>query len=277
MKKLKKVAKWLGRFIATLLVLWAIFAALTPPLAERNWNVDQRILPEISIDGDKVSIKNVRNFIYRTTDDYTPRYYDTTFNLNDIESVWFMVEPFSQNPGAAHTLVSFGFKGDKYIAVSVEIRKEVGEHFSATKGLLRQYELMYVLADERDVIKLRSNYRKDQVFLYPIDAGKDKIREMFVDMITRGKRLQTHPEFYNTLTSTCTTNIVSHLNKITPKNVPLDYRVLLPGYSDRLAYELKLIKTDLSFEEAREKFKINERAEKYADSPDFSKMIRIGE
>jgi hypothetical protein len=125
------------------------------------------------------------------------------------------------------------------------------------------------------VIKLRSNYRRDQVFVYPIKTSKENIRALFVDMLVRAKSLQERPEFYNTLTSTCTTNLVSHVNKLVPHRIRFDFRILLPGYSDRYAYELGLIDTDLPFEAAREKFKINARAEKYAESPEFSKMIRM--
>jgi len=274
MNFIKKALKLLARTIGIIMLVWIVFVAFTPAKTDRDWNADQIVQPEISINGDEVIIKNIRNIKYRTTNDYDLGYYNSSFNLNDLESVWFMVEPFSTNPGAAHTLVSFGFKGDKYLAISVEIRKEKGESFSAVKGMLRRYELMYVIADERDVIKLRSNYRHDQVFLYPIKTDKEKIRALFLDMLARADKLQKEPEFYNTLTSTCTTNIVSHINKLVPNRVPFDYRILLPGLSDTYAFELGLIDTDLSFEEAREKFKINSRAEKYADSPEFSKMIR---
>jgi hypothetical protein len=254
---------------------YCILILLVRPSNDRDWNADQTIVPEIEFNEEKVTVKNVRNFEYTTTTDYTPKYYDQTYDLTKIKSVDFMVEPFSTNPGAAHTLLSFGFNDGKYVAISVEIRKEKGESFSPWKGLLRQYELMYVIADERDVIRLRSNYRHDQVFLYPIKTSKENMRALFVDMLKRAKKLQTEPEFYNTLTSTCTTNIVSHVNKLVPGRVPLDYRILMPGYSDRYAYELGLIDTDLPFEEARQVFNINARAEEYGDNPDFSKRIRI--
>lgn len=274
MKIIKKIFTYLFRFILLLVIGYIILIVTVRPSNNRDWNTDQAILPEITIQGDEVKIKNIRNFEYRTTTDYTPRYYDKTFYIDQIKSVDYMVEPFSTNPGAAHTLLSFGFENGDYVAISVEIRKEKGETFSALKGLLRRYELMYVIADERDVIKLRSNYRKDQVFLYPIRTSKENIKNLFLDMLARAQKLQDKPEFYNTLTSTCTTNIVGHVNDLVPGRIPFDYRILMPGYSDTFAYELGLIDTDLSFEEARKKFNINERAEMYADSPEFSKMIR---
>jgi hypothetical protein len=190
--------------------------------------------------------------------------------------VYYVVEPFSGPLGAAHTFVSFEFEGDQFVSISVEIRKEKGETFSAHKGLLNKYELMYVIADERDVIKLRSNYRKDQVFLYPGRTTPEKGRQLFVDMLNRANALGEKPEFYNTLTNTCTTNIVAHVNDITPKKIPFSFKVLMPAHSDELALKVGLIDTDLPLEEARAKYKINDRAMKYADDPNFSVRIREG-
>jgi hypothetical protein len=119
------------------------------------------------------------------------------------------VEPFSGIPGSAHTLLSFEFENDIFVAISVEIRKEKGESYHPAKGLFDQYELMYVIGDEKDLIKLRANYRKDTVFLYPIKAEVEDIRSLFLDMIARTNKLKEKPEFYNTLTNTCTTNIVA--------------------------------------------------------------------
>jgi len=274
MRILKICLKWFGIALLILVIAYCLLVLIIRPRTDRDWSTDQAVQPEIAINSDLVSIKNVRDFEYRTADDYMPHYYDQTYDLSKISTVDYMVEPFSENPGAAHTLLTFGFEDGKHVAISVEIRKEKGEHFSPVKGLLRQYELMYVIADEHDVIGLRTNYRHDQVFLYPIRADKAQVRALFLDMLSRADKLQHNPEFYNTLTSTCTTNIVHHVNTLVPNRVPFDLRILFPGYSDRFAYELGLINTDLSFEEARTKFNINERAEQYADSLKFSEMIR---
>jgi hypothetical protein len=206
---------------------------------------------------------------------FTVRHYDQTFNLDALDSAWFVVEPFHASvEGPAHTLMSFGFADGKYVAISVEIRKEPGEKFSPLLGLLKRYELMYVIADERDVIKLRSNYRKDDVFLYPARTSAENRRRMFVEMLERANTLAEHPEFYNTLTNTCTTNIVRHVNTISEGRVPWSYKVLLPAYSDELAYDLGLIDTTLPLDEARRRFRINDRAARYADDPEFSRRIR---
>jgi hypothetical protein len=232
------------------------------------------VMPHARFAGDSVHLTAIRNAEYRSTDDFTVAYYDRSFDLDELESVWYLVEPFGDMRGPAHTLVSFGFSNGSYVAISVELRREPGEKFSPIKGMLKQYELMYVVADERDVIRLRTNYRHDDVFLYPVRATAEQRRHLFVSMLERANRLREHPEFYNTLTNTCTTNIVRHVNDLAPGKVPLSYKVLLPGYSDRLAYDLGLLDTDLPFDQAKARHHINARALRYADDPDFSALIR---
>jgi hypothetical protein len=268
--------------IAVISLAYVVTNLLTYPSNDRDWTVDQAKLPFAVVKDNLATVYNIRNFSYASTSSYTPRYYDKTFDLDTIKKVWYVVEPFSGFAGSAHTFLSFEFEGNpaeaetsQFVSISVEIRKEKGESFSAIKGLFNQYELMYVIADERDVIKLRSNFRKDQVFVYPIKTTPEKTRALFLDMLERANKLKDKPEFYNTLTNTCTTNIVKHVNTITPHRAPLwNFKILLPANSDKLAYDLGLIDTDLSFEQARLKFNINARAEKYADDPNFSVKIR---
>ena len=270
---MKKKWRWILGIIAGVAAIRAAMCVVVKPSNTRDWSVDQERLPVATFDGPLVIVRNIRNFTYETTDRYTPAYYDKTFDLRKLESAWFVVEPFGR-AGAAHTFVSFGFGGNDFVAISVEIRKEKGESFSPLKGLMRQYEVMYVVGDERDLIKLRANYRNDVVYLYPMRTTPERMRAIFVSMLERANDLREHPEFYNTLTNTCTTNLVRHVNQIVPGRVPFSPAVLLPGYSDRLAYKLGLIDTTLPFEETRRHFQINDRARKYADDPEFSLRIR---
>ena len=259
------------------LLFFSIAWSCVRPSNDRDWTVDQAILPYAEIDGDQVHVHEIRNFTYRSTTDYTGDYYDKTFDLSKLKKVYFIVDPFSHLKATAHTFVSFEFEGPEFLAISVEIRKEKGESFSPTLGLLKQYEIMYVIADEKDAIKLRSNYRNDQVFVYPMNTTQEKVRAMFVEMIERANALKVKPEFYNSLTNNCTTNLVDHANAITPGRIPWSYKILFPGYSDELIYDLGMIDTNLPFEEARAYFDITDRAEKYVDDPDFSVKIRTAE
>ena len=271
---MRRLIRILAGLSALFVLAWCLFALIVRPSNERDWTADQSMLATAEIDGPLVTIRNVRNFDYRSTTDFTPSWETRTYDVRDLDSVWFVVEPFGGWDAMAHTFVSFGFAGEKYVAISVEIRKERGESFSPFRGLLRQYELMYVIGDERDLIGLRANHRKDEVYLYPVRATPDRAREMFLGMLGRANDLAAEPEFYNTLTNTCTTNLVAHVNQIAPGRIPLSAGVILPGYSDDLAWELGLIDTELPRERIRERFRINDDAGRWAGHADFSRMIR---
>ncbi len=204
-----------------------IIGLSTTPSNNRLWNTDQAVLPYAEINNNLISIHNIRNFEYTSTTSYTKNYYDKTYDLSTLKKVYYIVEPFSGFPGSAHTFLSFEFSTTTgttiasstrgFLAISVEIRKEQGETFSALKGLFNTYEIMYVIADERDVVKLRSNYRKDLVYVYPVKTTEAKAQDLFIDMVKRTNKLKDNPEFYNSITNNCTTNIVRHVNTITPK------------------------------------------------------------
>ena len=267
--------RWLiALAVPVLLSLPFVYVQLTErPSLDRDWSPDQGVMPRATIDGDKVTIDKVRNFTYRATDDYTPAYEPRTYDLAKLDSVWFVVERFGDTPAIAHTLLSFGFGGE-YVAISVEIRKERGEAYSPLKGLLRQYELMYVVADERDVIGLRTNFRRDPVFLYPVKTTREQMRKMFLEMLARANRLAVEPEFYNSLTNNCTSNIVAHVNTLAPRSIPLSYKTIFPAYSDQLAYELGLIPTNQSFDRVQAAHRVDLVAQREPVGPDFSTLIR---
>lgn len=276
---LTKILKFILKIVIILITVSVIFFIsmniFTKPSNSRDWNDDQKVLATTNIKGNIVEIKNVRNFRYASTTSYTENFYDKEYDLNKVKRVWYTVEPFSGIPGSAHTFLSFEFEDNVFVSVSVEIRKEKGESFHPVKGLLNQYEIMYVWADEKDVIDLRVNHRKDQVFLYPMKAGPEKTKELFLSIVERTNKLYTQPEFYNTLFNTCTTNIVDHVNLISPKTIPsIDTSILFPENSDFLAYDLGLIDTGLTQGKIREKFNINKKGEMYSGYGDFSVKLR---
>jgi hypothetical protein len=272
---MKKVT--LPRILLGIIILCGIWVAtlytIRTPSMDREWSLDQQVLPEAAIDGDVVTIKNIRDFIYESSTTYTPRYYDATVRISDIVSVDYMVEPLAKI-GVAHTLLSFGFKDGSHIILSVEIRKEIGESFSPVDGALQAFELMYVIMSERDAFGLRAIHRDNQVYLYPTTASPEAAQKLFVSMLNRGRSLIEHPEFYNTFTSTCTTNIMDHINEISENPASWDYRLLLPKDSDALAYELGFIDNSTPLESLREKHDIQAAVKKYIDAPDFSQKIR---
>lgn len=251
------------------------FFGFRRPRNDRNWSLDLKILPEIILSDDHtITIKNIRNFSYQSVQKYTPKYYDRTFPLTEIRDVWFLVEPFSWL--AAHTMLSFGLHDGTYISVSVEIRKKIGQRFSqlATLFFLRRHELVYVIGDEQDLIKLRTNYRKDKTYLYPMTLSSGEAQQLFVDTLKRAQYIQENPEFYNPFTNTCLTNLIDHINAVRTTHIPLSYKMWVAKYADVLMYEEGLIDQSLPFVDIQKKYFINERAHRHAVDPDFSKKIR---
>ncbi len=253
---------------------WLLLVVLIRPSNDRDWSPDQARLAISELSGDALRIANVRNFHYHSTSDYDHRWEVRDYDLGQLASVWFVVEPFADWRGPAHTLLSFGFANGDYLAISVEIRKEQGESFSPVLGLLRQYELTYIVGDERDLIGLRANHRQDAVYLYPIRASAQGRRALLLSMLERANALAGKPEFYNTLSNTCTTNIVDHIELIAPGRIPFSLKTLLPAYADDLAFDLGLIDTVLSRDSFREAHRINDLALLHADSAGFSAGIR---
>ena len=250
------------------------WAALTPS-NERPWVPQQARLTSVAFSDSTVRVHDVRNFSFTGPDRFTRAYYDTSYDLNKLETAWFVVVPFSKRwRGPAHTFVSFGFTDSQYVSISVEARREKGELYTPLQGLLKRFELIYVVGDERDVIGQRAAFSNEEVYLYPIRAPRERIRQVFVEMLRRASDLRGAPEFYNTLTNNCTSNLVRHVNHVVPGKVPGGIKIMLPGYADEVAQRLGLIDTELDLEQARERFRINDRARRYIDDPMFSLRIR---
>lgn len=244
------------------------------PTHERPWVGEQAVLPSVTIHGETVHVRNVRDFTYRSGTDFTPAYRDRTYHLDRLERVWFGLSPFSRDwRGPAHAFLSFQFSDGQYVGVSVEARREAGEKYSIWKGALRWYELIYVIAEERDLVGVRV-LKDDPVYLYPMRATPEQARALFVRMMRRARQVEQRPEFYNTFSNNCTTNILEPVNQIAEKDIPFGLEILLPGYSDKLAHERGLIDTDLPLQQARRRFEVNDRARAAISAPDFSARIR---
>ena len=246
------------------------------PSHERNWTIGQQHLPHAEFRGDSVVISNVRDFDYDSTGNLrTQKYGRRSYHLDSLRTVWFILAPFeSDNRGPAHSFLSFGFADSQFISISVEARREAGEDYSILGGMLKRYEIMYVVGTENDLVRLRVA-RGDDVYVYPIRASQDKVRRLFVEMLQRANKLYEDPEFYNTLSNNCTTNILEHVNAFASKKIPYGREILLPGYADELAEELGLLDTSLPIDEARKRFHINARAlQAFYDYDNFSIRIR---
>jgi hypothetical protein len=261
----------LAAALGTLVVTWTSIS----PRADREWIPEHAVPAEVRIDGRVAHVRNVRDFRYRTRHEFIPGYANRAYDLDKISSVWYVLTPFSDDwRGPAHSFVSFGFADSQFVAISVEARREPGETYDAVTGLFKRFELMYVVGDERDLIGQRAAFDSDKVYLYPIKASPDRMRAMFVAMLQRANALRDHPEFYNTLTNNCTSNVVSHVNQIAPRTVPAGIKTTLPGYTDEVAHRLGLIDSDLDIARARARYLINAQARRFINDSLFSFRIR---
>ena len=212
------------------------------PSNNRDWQPEVAVLPYATIEGDRVTVHNIRNFDYRTETEFTRAYYDKTFDLQQLESV-DLIAVYWMGPQVAHIFLSFGFAGQDHLAISIEARKLRNEGFSTVKGFFRQYELYYVVADERDVIRLRTNYRKDppeEVHIYRIHGATGNGQRMFLSYMDKINALREQPEFYNSLTTNCTTNIWLQ-SRVNPSHLPFSWKILISGHVPEYLYELSLI------------------------------------
>jgi len=260
---------------AIVLGLWWTLPAATPTRAH-VYVPDQSVMPAVEVEGERAHVRGVRSFVYGDSGAVERRWTDRTYDLNELESVWFVLSPFASWRGPAHAFLSFQFSDSQFVAVSVEARKDVGETYSPLKGMRRQYELMAVIGDESDVIGLRTHVWHDPVYLFPTVATPEQARALFVALLERAEQLRVHPEFYHTLDNNCATNLADALNQIRRHRLGWTPSRVLPGYSDSWAYEAGLLAVDGPIEETRQQYRINEKAEAAWGSPDFSWAIRSG-
>jgi hypothetical protein len=265
-----------GVFAAAFLLLLVWWSTVRPS-NDRDWQPEVAVLPYATIDGDLVTLRNIRNFDYRSESDFTPAYYDKTFDIRRLDSV-DLVATYWMGPQIAHIMLSFGFAGQDYVAFSIETRKERSEEYSTLKGFFRQYELFYVVADERDVIRVRTNYRKDppeDVYLFRVHGPTENARRLFMEYVRKISALKERPEFYNTLTTNCTINILMH-TRVNPGHLAFSWKVLLSGYVPEYVYDNGRLDTSMSFQDLKKRSRVNEAAQAADRAPDFSRWIRAG-
>jgi hypothetical protein len=263
---------------AGLVALVALWWFSLQPRNDRDWQGDVAREPWAEVNGDLVTIHNVRNFDYRPDNrngEKGPRWETRTVRLSQLTGIDAFLN-FWGVSWMAHPILSFQFKDAPPIAVSVETRKEKGEDYSALGGLYRQYELIYVVADERDVIRLRSNYRDgEEVYLYRTTMPPAEVRERFLEYIRSMNELHAHPRWYNAITANCTTTIRSQ-RSIAARS-PWDLRILKNGHIDEMFYQRGLLSTGgLPFIELKQRALINKIANEADQDPEFSLRIRAG-
>jgi uncharacterized protein DUF4105 len=244
------------------------------PDPNQKWAPEQGEMPHVEIVGDKVHVSNIRNFTWRSPTDFTPGYYERVYDLNKINSMYYVVVPLPTFDGVAHVFVCFGFSDGQHVAVSVEGRRIKDIPYQLIPSLFRQYQLIYIVGDERDVVGLRGAIWKKPVYFYPARTTDERKRFLFLDMMQRAHSLEEHPEFYHLLFNNCMNNITYHLRRLGGRPLPHDLWLLLTGLSDRVAHRLGYIDTDLTFEQARRAFRVDEWMQETPLDEGFSQRLR---
>jgi hypothetical protein len=260
--------------LAVLVVSWSHIEASN----DRNWVPENAVLAYASIDGNRITLHNIRNFDYRSETDFTPAYYDRTLDLRQLDSV-DLFAVYWMGPAIAHIFLSFNFTDGNPIAISIEARKERGEGYSSVQGFFRQYELYYAVGDERDIVRLRTNYRHDppeEVHMYRLRGPPESAQRLFLEYLREINALKAHAEWYNSLTTNCTSNIWLH-SRVLPGHLPYSWKILLSGYVPEYLYEHGKLGTSLPFAQLQQRAVINPRAEAADQAADFSQQIRVGQ
>ena len=264
--------------LVAMALLWALIRHLKlRPSNERSWVNDNERMATAEFGEGEVTIRNVRDFEWRSNRDFDERWVDIKVKLDEVSKIWFVLEYFDPSRRQmAHTIMSFEMKDGTRIACSIEVRRERGERYHPIKGLFRQYELIYVWATERDVIGVRTRCRKSSVthLFEAVVLGPGNERRMLESYLNRTNKLSQSPEWYNTITNTCTTNIVRHVNEVYPGRVPRAVAVLLPGLSPKLLQRNNLVKIDGTIEETMRNSIIDEKAKSWDGMVNFGDWIR---
>lgn len=278
--RLGRKNQWLTYAGIVIIAAWLLLQTQQPS-HDRNWAKDQEVLATINFDDDRVTIHGFRHAKYRSESDFEVGWSDFSFELSELERVWFVVQLFTTGEGLAHVFLTFEVDTEdyepEYFAVSVEIRREANEYFSPTLGLYRRYELNYVFGDERDLVGVRTIMRPDdRVFMYPVNATPDQVQQLFVSIADRTNQIAERPEFYHTLLNNCMNGILRHTVELTHEEISwFDPKILMPGFSDQYAYDKGIIgNPGQSFDDLEAACRIDQRAREFGIKPGFSKAIR---
>jgi hypothetical protein len=271
----KRRALWRTLAVLSIAICGVLWTTIKPS-NDRDWSGDVAQIPWGEVQGDDVVIHNVRNFDYRTEQDFDARYEDRMVKLSQMSEVDILVTYWGSKP-IAHIMVSFGFNNRDFLAISIETRKEKGEGYSTVNGFFRNYELAYVVADERDVVRLRTTYRnpEEQVYVLRTNMSLENGRKLFLDYIAKMNQLRAHPKFYNTLTTNCTTQVLEHTRAYGGKT-RYNWQILLSGYVPEYLFENAALAPNLTLEDIMKLSLVNEASHAASESPDFSARIREG-
>ena len=267
--------RWSALVIGVLCLGIIVWRATLQPRTDREWLEEFAAAPAISIDGDSVVIEGVRCFDWSTPDEAVPAWETRTYSLSNLRGLDMIVEPFPHSPLMAHTMLSFDFGADGRVVLSIEARREVGERYGSIPGGLNQFELIYLFLDERDALGRRA-LRADTLYAYPARVGPLKLRAFFLTLCSAAENLRQRPRFYQIIRDNCTTAWLEHSDGLDHSPVGLRVDSILNGRLARLMHERGMMDTDLPYDQAKARFRIDARVREFLDDPAFSARIRGG-
>jgi Domain of unknown function (DUF4105) len=279
--KPEKLGRALAMAVLLLALAWFAYRLiLMQPSNGRDWEYGQEVLPHITITGNVVDADRVRDFRWAAEGALSSDYVDRTFEVERLERVWFVEEPFTIAPfngfeGVAHTYFVFDFQDQSPVVISVESRRERGQGYDPVHGLINEYELIYIWGTERDVTGRRVVLEQNELYMYPLVGSMDTARKLFLSLANASRQLETHPRFYNTLTSNCTNELAKVANQAEPGTVPPNIALIFPGYADAVLYNLGFIPNDAPLNVVRQRYAIAESVQATIDQPDFSRQLRM--
>lgn len=273
MFKTNKFLRLVSYFALALCLLYLLLLTLFRPSHNRNWELGHEALPQITYSQNNVSIENYRDFDWTTKSNAEINYLTKNFNLDEMTGVDVFISHFSDFEGLAHIFLSFRFRNNENVVISLETRRETDEEFSPLLGVLRQFEIIYVVGSEEDIVGVRTGHRNERVYLYPTKATPDQARELFSLMAEKINSIHKKPQIYNTLTHNCTNELTRPVETMSDVNFPLTWKTVLPGYFDEVLYELGLIAGKGQFSEIKDEHLIK-NSQVDVSNPTYSQDLR---
>ena len=272
----KRKPKPMGIAALSAFVVMAISYLCQQARSNREWWPELTRLPQIEIEGDSITVHELRDFTWRSLEDYDTHWETRSYKLSKLDSLELMVEPFRDSELMAHTMFGFGFSDGQRLIISAEARKESHEDYGLMPGAFRQFELIYIFGTEEDLLTVRAVGRGARIYAYPVRATPEFIQDLFMNMVESANALHENPRFYASLRQNCTTTLVQHIDELRPKDKQLGLRkeTIFPAKSGALLHAIDKMDTDLSFEEARKHYRIDEKVRKYVGEQNFSEKIR---
>ena len=267
------MAKFCCAWILTAEFRFIQFLSISPS-NDKEWLPDVQKLPIITFDADNVTITDIRNFSYKSKNAFSESYYEDTFDMSKLASTDLFISYWDGLQNIAHTFVSFRFSDGKVLCASVEVRREKGENYSTSKGFFKQFELIYVLGNQNDIVKVRTNFRGEDTFMYPMTLTPEQSRQFLTSLLNAADSLRKNPKFYNTIGQNCTTTLINHLNDIDGVNIGFHQKLLMNGVSDHFAYEIGGIDNSIPFAVLKDCAFISEKAKEVQPEESFSAAIR---